>query len=64
MKENSKLILDKEKFNFIKPNIIKNLKLKENQIIIYKLLYKASRDGDNGSSFHNHCDFFLQLYLL
>ena len=56
--KNAKLLLDHEKLNFIKPNIVNNLKLKENQTIIYKLLYKATRDGDNGQSFHNKCNNF------
>ena len=56
--KNSKLLLNQEKLNFLKKNIINNLKIKENQSIIYKLLYKATRDGDNGQSFHNKCDNF------
>ena len=44
--------------NFIEENIIKKIEVKENQKILYKLLYKASKDGDNGKIFHEKCDNF------
>ncbi len=57
--KNDETILDnKEQLKFIEENILKKLILKNSQKIAYNLLYKASKDGDNGLSFHNRCDNF------
>ena len=42
-----------EKFDFIKKTLCEKLKVKE---VNYKLIYKATRDGDSKEIFHSKCD--------
>ena len=50
------IIKNLDQLNFIEANIINKLEIKDNQRILYKLVYKASKDGDNGNAFHQKVD--------
>ena len=52
---NSNIIISHENFEFIN-NLISNREPFKNKKIKYDLLYRASRDGDDASKFHEKCD--------
>lgn len=52
-KLNSDIIKSKDNFEFVEKIIKENV---VNKNIIYTLLYKATRDGDNCKVFHQKCD--------
>ena len=52
----SKILTKAEEFEFIEKAYKNNDELLKNKIFKPKLLYRASKDGDSASTFHNKCD--------
>lgn len=52
----SKIITSKDELNLIESRIRKNKTILANKSFKAKLLYRASRDGDEASKFHELCD--------
>ena len=54
-KIDSKIINKKEELEFLE-NRLKNSEILKKKNITYKLLYRATKDGNNVQTFHNKCD--------
>jgi len=54
-KIDSKIINKKEELEFLE-NRLKNSEVLKKKNITYKLLYRATKDGNNMQTFHNKCD--------
>ena len=59
-----KVFKTEEEINFIKKCIYNKLYKNLNQNFTFKLLYRATRDGDKASTFHKNCDGICPLLLL
>ena len=60
----SKIFKTEEEISFIKKCIYNKLYKNLNQNFTFKLLYRATRDGDKASTFHKNCDGICPLLLL
>ncbi len=52
----SKIIKNKKEIDFLEKRLKNDDPMLMNRTIIYKLLYRATRDGNSASSFHQKCD--------
>ena len=55
-KIDSKIIKEKKELDFLEERLKRNDPLLMKRTVIYKLLYRATKDGNNASSFHKKCD--------
>ena len=55
-KIDSKIIKKKEEIDFLEKRLKKDDKFLKKRKIKYKLLYRATRDGNSANSFHRKCD--------
>ena len=55
-KIDSKIIKEKKELDFLEERLKRNDPLLMKKTVVYKLLYRATKDGNNANSFHRKCD--------
>ena len=52
----SKIIKEKKELDFLEERLKRNDPLLMKKTVVYKLLYRATKDGNSANSFHQKCD--------
>ena len=55
-KINTKIFKEKKEIDFLEKRLKRDEPMLKNKTIIYKLLYRATEDGNSAESFHRKCD--------